>query len=803
MCPFGQSIQGNGTIDSMNFFNKQSKRPIARRPRDLINLLISLGITIAVVGVGTLAARTTAGLDQDLTIASRELPGFVIFILNTIGATAIIFVPVIVTFSLLTRNRTRQLIDSLLASGISVLLLLGLSILIIQSESPRLIFALTGGLQTQGVSPLDPLIAGLISFLVIARVFDRGRLGFIAIFSVFSLVFASLIAGQTTIVAQFANILLGWSVGLAVRYVLGTPINRASESQIREGIEADGLKILNMEFLMETTEARIFKVKLSNNKELNVWVFDWELQGSGVISSWLRGLFLKTSGDFRGMSIRRRVERTALLAHAISAIGVKVPEVEMVRELEPDSIFIALENITGKNLAELSNEKFQLSDEYIEQFFQNIQKLHNADLVHRALSAENIFLTDSNVIALTAVHSGAIAATEVQQRIDLAESLVTIARVTSVQKSIQIAKKVFKMSELTSVIPALQKVAMSRKTRNYLKNNKKLLLELRKGLGELASTSEIAPIQFQRVNWRNVFLAIFSVFALYILVPQFSQVNISELLSKAQWQWAAIALVGSALTYAASTTLLLAFVIQKISWFKTLQAQLAASFATLVTPPTLGSVAVNIRFLNRSGISTASSATAVGVSQVVVFFVHVFLLITSGVVAGAQTDLSFRPPRITLVIFVVLFAVVIIALSINKVRNWVLLKIRPIFSQIGPTISIIVQQPKRLLVSLLSSSLLNIFYIISFYASLKAFNAEVSIFTIAFVYLAGATIGQAAPTPGGIGAVEATLIAGLTATGVPSALALSGVLLYRIVTFYLPVLPGWFAFADLQRKNLI
>jgi len=803
MCPFGQSIQGNGTIDSMNFFNKQSKRPIARRPRDLINLLISLGITIAVVGVGTLAARTTAGLDQDLTIASRELPGFVIFILNTIGATAIIFVPVIVTFSLLTRNRTRQLIDSLLASGISVLLLLGLSILIIQSESPRLILALTGGLQTQGVSPLDPLIAGLISFLVIARVFDRGRLGFIAIFSVFSLVFASLIAGQTTIVAQFANILLGWSVGLAVRYVLGTPINRASESQIREGIEADGLKILNMEFLMETTEARIFKVKLSNNKELNVWVFDWELQGSGVISSWLRGLFLKTSGDFRGMSIRRRVERTALLAHAISAIGVKVPEVEMVRELEPDSIFIALENITGKNLAELSNEKFQLSDEYIEQFFQNIQKLHNADLVHRALSAENIFLTDSNVIALTAVHSGAIAATEVQQRIDLAESLVTIARVTSVQKSIQIAKKVFKMSELTSVIPALQKVAMSRKTRNYLKNNKKLLLELRKGLGELASTSEIAPIQFQRVNWRNVFLAIFSVFALYILVPQFSQVNISELLSKAQWQWAAIALVGSALTYAASTTLLLAFVIQKISWFKTLQAQLAASFATLVTPPTLGSVAVNIRFLNRSGISTASSATAVGVSQVVVFFVHVFLLITSGVVAGAQTDLSFRPPRITLVIFVVLFAVVIIALSINKVRNWVLLRIRPIFSQIGPTISIIVQQPKRLLVSLLSSSLLNIFYIISFYASLKAFNAEVSIFTIAFVYLAGATIGQAAPTPGGIGAVEATLIAGLTATGVPSALALSGVLLYRIVTFYLPVLPGWFAFADLQRKNLI
>jgi len=803
MCPFGQSIQGNGTIDSMNFFNKHSKRPVARRPRDLINLLISLGTTIAVVVIGTLAARTTAGLDQDLTIVSRELPGFVIFVLNTIGATAIIFVPVLVSFSLLSRNRTRQLIDSLLASGISVLLLLGLSIIIIQSNSPRLILALTGGLQTQGVSPLDPLIAGLISFLVIARVFDRGRLGFIAIFSVFSLVFVSSVAGQTTIVAQIVNILLGWSVGLAVRYVLGTPINRASEAQIREGIEADGIKILSMDFLMETTEARIFKVKLSTGKELNVWIFDWELQGSGVISSWLRGLFLKTSGDFRGMSIRKRVERTALIAHAISAAGVKVPEVEMVRELEPDSIFIALENISGKNLAELSNNKFELSDELIEQFFHSVQKLHNADIVHRALSAENIFITDSNNIAFTAVHSGAIAATEVQQRIDLAESLVTIARVTSIQKCIQIAKKVFRTNELTSVIPALQKVAMSRKTRNYLRNNKKLLLELRKGLGELASTSEIEPIQFQRVNWRNVFLAIFSVFALYILVPQFSQVNFTELLSKAQWQWAAIALISSTLTYIASTSLLLAFVIQRVNWLKTLQAQLAASFATLVTPPTLGSVAVNIRFLNKSGVTTTSSATAVGVSQVIMFFIHVIFLVVTGVIAGAQTDLSFRPPRITLFVFVVLFAIIILALSFTRIRNWVLSKTKPIYSQVGPTLAVIFQQPKRLLVSLISSVLLNILYIISFYASLKAFNADVSFFTIAFVYLAGATIGQAAPTPGGIGAVEATLVAGLTATGVPSALALSGVLLYRIVTFYIRVLPGWFAFVDLQRKNLI
>ncbi|MFM1986073.1 MAG: hypothetical protein RIS18_290, partial [Actinomycetota bacterium] len=291
--------------------------------------------------------------------------------------------------------------------------------------------------------------------------------------------------------------------------------------------------------------------------------------------------------------------------------------------------------------------------------------------------------------------------------------------------------------------------------------------------------------------------------ALYVLVPQFSQINIKELVTTAEWKWAGVALVGSALTYFASTGLLLSFILVPIKWYRALQAQLAASFATLVTPPTLGSVAVNIRFLNKAGVSGPAAATAVGVSQVIIFFVHVLLLIIFGVIAGTQTDFSFRPPRITLVIFVIIFAFIIIAFSIAGIRNWILAKAKPILTQVVPILSIISQQPQRLIISILSSISLNISYVLAFYASLNAFGSDISIATTAFVYLAGATIGQAAPTPGGIGAVEAALVAGLTATGIPTGTALSGVLLYRIATFWFPVLPGWYAFANLQRKNAL
>lgn len=790
-------------MELMIFHMTKSLRKAARRPRDLVTLLVALVLTALVTGLGTLAAQTTAGLDADLTTATRVLPSFVLFILNTIGATAIVFIPILVGISLIKRNRARQLVEALFAAGISVLFLIVLSILIVQTNSPRLLLALTGGIQTQGVTPLDPLIAGLISFLVIARVFDRGKLGFISTVSVIALSFASLVAGQTTIVTQLVNILLGWSIGLAVRYLVGTPINRASIEKITEALEISGLKIVKIEHSLETSEGRIYKAELNTGSQINIWVFDWELQGSGVLGSWWRGLNVKTSGDFRGMSIRRRIERTALLTYAMSATGVRVPEVKLVKEIEPDSIFIALENIDGSSFAEMNSKKIKITPSQIEKFLSEVKIMHEADIAHRSLSSENIFVSQSGDISFTGLHSGTIAATDLQKRVDLAEALVSAARSSSISETIVVAKKLFSTKELTKTIPAIQSVVMSRKTREYLKQEKELLNNLRIALGELLPSSEIQPISFQRIKWKNIILATASVIALYVLVPQFSQINIKELITTAEWKWAGVALFGSALTYFASTALLLAFISVPVNWYKALQAQLAASFATLVTPPTLGSVAVNIRFLNKSGVSGPTAATAVGVSQVIIFFIHVILLFIFGVIAGSQTDFSFRPSRDSLVIIVLIFAFIVLIFSISVFRNWILNKIRPIISQIGPVLSVISQQPQRLLLSVVSSIALNIAYIIAFYASLNAFGSNISIATTAFVYLAGATIGQAAPTPGGIGAVEAALIAGLTASGIPSGTALSGVLLYRVVTFWLPVLPGWYAFANLQRKNAL
>jgi glycosyltransferase 2 family protein len=69
--------------------------------------------------------------------------------------------------------------------------------------------------------------------------------------------------------------------------------------------------------------------------------------------------------------------------------------------------------------------------------------------------------------------------------------------------------------------------------------------------------------------------------------------------------------------------------------------------------------------------------------------------------------------------------------------------------------------------------------------------------------MASAAIAAAPPTPGGVGAIEAALTTGLTGIGISSGAAVSAVVLYRLATYWLPVLPGWLSWRLVQRLGYV
>jgi uncharacterized protein (TIRG00374 family) len=85
--------------------------------------------------------------------------------------------------------------------------------------------------------------------------------------------------------------------------------------------------------------------------------------------------------------------------------------------------------------------------------------------------------------------------------------------------------------------------------------------------------------------------------------------------------------------------------------------------------------------------------------------------------------------------------------------------------------------------------------------SILAVGAVVPWHTLLLIYVLATVVGSVGITPGGIGVVEGTLCVGLVSTGIPAALALAAVLLYRLVSFWLVMAVGWLVFFSLRRER--
>jgi uncharacterized membrane protein YbhN (UPF0104 family) len=64
-------------------------------------------------------------------------------------------------------------------------------------------------------------------------------------------------------------------------------------------------------------------------------------------------------------------------------------------------------------------------------------------------------------------------------------------------------------------------------------------------------------------------------------------------------------------------------------------------------------------------------------------------------------------------------------------------------------------------------------------------------------------LGGAVPVPNGLGVIEAGLIAGFTAAGVPQSEAVADVFIERICTAYVPPIYGWATLAFMRRREYI
>ncbi|MDX3062729.1 MULTISPECIES: lysylphosphatidylglycerol synthase transmembrane domain-containing protein [Streptomyces] len=333
-----------------------------------------------------------------------------------------------------------------------------------------------------------------------------------------------------------------------------------------------------------------------------------------------------------------------------------------------------------------------------------------------------------------------------------------------------------------------------------------LLAQIRRQVLLIRPQAPVEPVRLERIKPRTLFSFIAGSIAAYFLISQVTEADFGTVVEQAEWGWVAAALGFSALSYVAAAMSLLGFVPERVPFRKTVLAQVAGSFVKIVAPAAVGGVALNTRFLQRAGVRPGLAVASVGASQLFGLGCHILLLALFGYLTGTEkTPDSLTPSRTVIAGLLTVAVLVLVVTAIPFLRKFVVTRVRSLFAGVVPRMLDVVQRPQKLVTGIGGMLLLTGLFVLCLDASIRAFSGpdvpQLSYASIAVVFLAGNALGSAAPTPGGMGAVEGALTLGLIAVGLPKEVAAPAVLLYRVMTLWLPVLPGWICFNQLTRRG--
>ncbi|WP_009997467.1 lysylphosphatidylglycerol synthase domain-containing protein [Streptomyces clavuligerus] len=617
----------------------------------------------------------------------------------------------------------------------------------------------------------------------------------------------------------------------------------------------------------QNDRGRRYLVTLEDGPPLDVTVVDREQQAQGFFYRVWRRLTLRSITTRRSLqSLRQALEQEALLAYAAISAGANAPKLIATSELGPDAVMLVYEHLGGRSLDAMTDG--EITDDVVRGAWQQVKALQSRRIAHRRLDGEAILVDRSGKVILTDLRGGEIAAGDVVLRMDIAQLLTTFALRLGAERAVATAVEVLGPDTVADCLPLLQPIALTRSTRATLRRltreraqrereavleasaaakraraeaaaerareghragrkseraekqadkraideamdearEEDLLSQIRHEVLRIRPQAPVEPVRLERIRPRTLVSLIAGAVAAYFLLSTIAGNDFSTDFSHAHWGWVAAAAAFSALSYVAAAMSLLGFVPERVPFLRTVAAQVAGSFVKIVAPAAVGGVALNTRFLQRSGVRPGLAVASVGASQLFGLGAHILLLLTFGYLTGTEKTPSLNPSRTVIAGLLTVAVLALVVTAIPFLRKFVSTRLRSLFAGVVPRLLDVLQRPLKLLTGIGGMLMLTGVFVMCLDASVRAFgngHQPLSYASLAVVFLAGNALGSAAPTPGGVGAVEGALILGLIAAGVPKEVATPAVLLYRTLTLWLPVLPGWFVFNHLTRKGAL
>ncbi|MDH2429441.1 lysylphosphatidylglycerol synthase transmembrane domain-containing protein [Sphaerisporangium sp. TRM90804] len=769
-----------------------------RRTSDALRFLATLLSLGAVILLALVAKQTLNGLERDVADGTSRAPDLLIGVAAFLAGTAVLAVPAAFAVERVFHRDGLRVAEGLIAAivGMLVSFVLGEWLAVAGPDDLRLL--LTGN---RDVEPINTLLTSVVAYVTAVRLSRRPTWRGLMWAAIALDVFALFTGAEATALGVIVTYLVGLAVGFATLYAVGSPNTRPPGGAVMGALRRLGLVPAHARRIADDAQgSRRYGVMLTDGRRFDVTVLDRDRQVAGVLYRLWRRMRLNSETRRRAIrSLRAELEREALMAYAAQAAGVCTPRLVATSEIGTEAALLAYEHLETRQLADIPDD--ELDDRLLVRIWRQVELLQAQRLAHRRLTGDSIHIDAEGGVVLMDARSGEIAAGDLLLRLDVAQLLTYLALRVGPERSVACAAEVMPKRELAGALPLLQRIALTRGTRAEVAKDKELLPALREQILSLTPREHVEEVRLERFQPRTLVTIIASAFAAYFLLSQLSRVNLVEVVASARWGWGGVALAAAGLSYIAAALMLRGFVPEKLPLGRTVLAQFAGSFVKLVAPAAVSGVAINSRYLQKRGIAPGLAVASVGASQLVGLGSHVVLLLLFGYVTGTGAAPSMSPSRGLVIGLLSGAVVVLIVLAVPQLRRMITTRVRPLFSGVIPRLLDVLQSPRKIIEGFAGTLLLTLAFVVCLDACVRAFGGSLSFTAVAVVFLAGSAIGSAAPTPGGLGAVEASLSLGLTLSGLPGTVATSAVLLFRLLTFWLPVLPGWASFTWLQRHD--
>jgi uncharacterized membrane protein YbhN (UPF0104 family) len=498
-------------------------------------------------------------------------------------------------------------------------------------------------------------------------------------------------------------------------------------------------------------------------------------------------------------SMHRTVEHRALMAIAIGDLGAANTSSVAVATLERGWTLYTHSRVRGTPLGECAG------DTPLSKVWGALRVLHDHQIAHGDLRASEITVHEGQVLFGGFAYAE-YGATDAQLQSDIAQLLVTTTAAYGARPAVAAAIDAFGAEQVLTASRRLTTSAVPLRIRSAVRNGKHVIVAAREEVMQQTGADQIKAENITRFTRRQIVQLVLLGALVYVAYPFIATVPtfVTEL-GNANWWWALLGLVVSALKYVGAAAALWACSDGLISFRYLTVMQVANTFAATTTPAGVGGLALSTRFLQKGGLGALRATTAVALQQSVQVMTHVSLLIFFTAVAGVSADLSRFVPSATLLYLAggVLLGLLGVFLLVPTLRRWLTTAVRPRVEELLHDLAALGREPWRLAMIIFGCATTTLGAALALWASIAAFGGDTSFVTVTVVTMVGGTLASAAPTPGGVGAVEAALIGGLAAFGVPAAVAVPSVLLYRVLTTWLPVFIGWPILRWLTRKEMI